>query len=198
MALTDTQVWDLAERMNIPLVYCNFKNKLLNKKLQYNKFYILNLEDEHDENGEQNGGSHYTCFQVNKYPNGKTEGVYFDSFGIAPPEIVQKFTGLKLPYSTKDIQSLMNSACGWYCLAFGHWINSSIYRSKDLYTDCASFLDMFDDLAIEQSHLKNEWVLKHFFRSTDPSKRTPVELGGVLPADPSSISSENNPEKTTL
>jgi len=46
--------------------------------------------------------------------------------------------------------------------------------------------------------LKNEWVLKHFFRSTDPSKRTPVELGGVLPADPSSISSENNPEKTTL
>lgn len=149
------------------------------------------MEDEFDEHGERNEGSHYTCFQVNKYPNEKKEGLYFDSFGMPPPKIVEDFCGMKMPYATKDIQSLMNSACGWYCLAFLHYINSSEHRSGDLYTDAGDFTDIFDDLNKSCDHLKNEFLLKHFFRSADPEKRKPVEMKGMnvvsSPANPESI-----------
>jgi hypothetical protein len=193
--LSDTQIWDLAERMNVPLVFCNFKDKLTRKKLQYNKSYIINMEDEFDADGEKNDGSHYTAFQVNKYPNGKVEGCYFDSFGQPPPLIIEEFVGTKLPYNTKDIQSLMNSACGWYCLAWLHYINSYEHRTKDLYSDCEHFTDLFDDLNKEQNHLKNEYILKHFFRSKDPSLRKPVEIDGMGAPDPETISSHNDSNK---
>jgi len=197
MSLTDTQLEDLAERMNVPLIFVGFKDELKTRKLRYNKSYIINMENEFDEDGERNTGSHYTCFQVNKYPNGQIAGIYFDSFGQPPPQEVEDFTKIKLPYNTKDIQSLMNSACGWYCLALLHFINASPYRQGHLYHDCEAFTDMFDDLAVERSHLKNEFILKHFFRSNDPSKRTPIELGGMVreKADPSSIITQDEDYK---
>ena len=180
MSLTDTEIFDLAKKMDVPLVFCGFKDELETKKLQYNKSYIINMENEFDEDGQRNSGSHYTCFQVNKYPNGKTEKVYFDSFGMPPPQIVEEFCGGKVPYQNKNLQSLMNSACGWYCLAFLHFINACEGRSKHLYSDCENFTDMFDDLNKSTDHLKNEWILKHFFRSTDPAKRKPVEIDGIV------------------
>lgn len=189
MSLTDIQIKDLAQRMNVPLVFCDFKDQLKGK-LKYNKSYILNMENEVGEDGKPNTGSHYTCFQVNKYPNGKVEGVYFDSFGQPPPKAVEKFAG-KLPYCDKDIQSLMNSACGWYCLAFLHFINASQYKSGHIYTDAGTFTDMFDDLSKSTNHLKNEYILKHFFRSSDPEhrKKKPIEIGGSV--DPNSIVSQD-------
>lgn len=198
MSLTDTEVWDLADKMDVPLVFCGFKTELENKKLQYNKSYIINMEDEFDEDGQRNSGSHYTCFQVNKYPNGKKEGLYFDSFGMPPPEIVEEFCGMKMPYATKNIQSLMNSACGWYCLALLHFINSWGGRTGDLYTDAGAFTEMFEDLDKSCDHLKNEFILKHFFRAKDPKKRTPVEMQGFsvkqqdTDPDPERIWKEND------
>jgi hypothetical protein len=191
MSLSDTEIFDLAKRMDIPLVFCGFKDELLENKLKYNCGYIINMEDEFDEDGQRNSGSHYTCFQVNKYPNGKTLGLYFDSFGMPPPQVVEEFVGCKLPYATKDIQSLMNSACGWYCLAFLHFINSSESRSGDLYTDAGQFTDLFDDLNISKDHLKNEFILKHFFRAKDENKRTPIEIN-INRADPESIWKEDD------
>ena len=178
MALTDIEIKDLARRMDVPLVFCGFKSELADKKLQFNKSYIINMENEFDEDGQRNSGSHYTCFQINKYPNGKKEGLYFDSFGQPPPQAVEEFAG-KLPYCDKDIQSLMNSACGWYCLAFLHFINSSHHRTGHLYTDAGAFTDMFDDLNKSVDHLHNEFILKHFFRSNDPNTRKPVDMKGI-------------------
>ena len=202
MSLTDTQIWDLAKRMNIPLVFCDFKDNLpLTGDLKYNKAYIINMENEYDQNGEPNEGSHYTCFQVNKYPNGRKEGVYFDSFGQPPPQIVDKFCGMKMPYQKKDIQSLMNSACGWYSLAFLHYINSYEGRSKHLYTDCETFTEMFDDLNVSVDHLRNEYILKHFFRSVDPATRKPVDVGGSfkkIVTDINTIDGEDEDNKKSL
>ena len=75
----------------------------------------------------------------------------FDPYGKAPPEIVKKVakntSGKQgLPYTEKDIQSLMNNACGYYCLALGHFINASQFRSNDLYSDVHAFMEMFDEL----------------------------------------------------
>ena len=42
-----------------------------------------------------------------------------------------------------------------------------------------NFTDHFEDLTESNHHLKNEWVLKHFFRSSDASKRKPIEVEGL-------------------
>ena len=196
MALTNIQVEQLAQRMNIPLERCCFKSELEEEPLKYNPSYIINLEDEFDKNGERNDGSHYTCFQVNKYANGKIEPIYFDSYGVAPPTEVLKFVGVShIPYNTKDIQSLMNSACGWYCLAFLHYINAYHGRTQSIYDDCEHFTDLFNDLNETNEFKYNEWVLKLFFQSSDENHR---KQNPVLPfkegelkyiADPETISS---------
>lgn len=182
--LTDIEIKDLAKRMDIPLEAVVFKDELSKLgALTYNQAYIINMENEFDDNGNPNDGSHWTCFQINIYPNGKTEGVYFDSFGQAPPKSVAEFCGQELPHSTKDIQSLMNSACGWYCLAFLHYINTFKHRTKDLYIDTENFLDMFYDLEKSCDWKHNEYVLKHFFQNRDPNLRTPISVHGASPDD---------------
>ena len=53
-------------------------------------------------------------------------------------------TGKKLPYTEKDVQSLMSNACGYYCCAFLHYINAWQHRTKDLYSDVDMFLHYFE------------------------------------------------------
>lgn len=177
MALSNFQIEELAKRMEIPLIFCGFKSDLVGQKLQYNKSYIVNLEDEFDNEGKPNDGSHWTCFQVNKYPNGKVEPFYFDSYGVGAPKEVEEFTGMKMPYQSKDLQSIVQEICGYYCLALLHFVNASPFRSTHLYSDCEAFIELFDDLNKSTDHLKNEWILKQFFQSRDPSKRMKVEVG---------------------
>lgn len=178
--LTNDQVEELAERMNVPLVFCGFKSDLP-KKIQSNKGYIINLDNEYDTEGKRNGGTHWTCFYVAEYPNGKVESIYFDSYGAPPPEIVKirlrrSFGITYVPYTKKNIQSLMNSACGWFCLAFLHFVSVSEYRTKSLYDDVCLFLELFYDLDKTIDVKYNEYVLKLFFQSKDESKRRPIEL----------------------
>ena len=81
--LTDTQLEELSRKMEFPLVGIFFKDELP-KKIEFNKAYIINLDDSIDENGEENDGTHWTCMQVNKYPSGQIEPIFFDPYG-APP-----------------------------------------------------------------------------------------------------------------
>ena len=176
--LTNYQIIDLAQRMRIPLEGVFFKSQLQDMKLQFNKSYIINLEDEYDSDGQENMGSHYTTFQYNKYPDGEHKVIYFDSFGANAPKEVLEFCKVKaIPHNTKDIQSLMNEACGWFCLGFLHFINAWEGRSKDLYYDCEWFSSLFHDLNIEKDYKYNEWVLKSFFRS--PDDKSPLSVADV-------------------
>jgi hypothetical protein len=177
--LTDTQIKDLSVKMNFPLEMVCFKNELP-RVLKYNTAYVINLDDSLDEEGNENEGSHWTCLQVNKYPNGRVEPIYFDPYGAPPSENIIKFvkdnTGKYLPYTKKDIQSLMNNACGFFVCAFLHYINAWEHRTKDLYDDVAMFLEYFDDLNVSVDWKKNEYILKMFFQSSDPSKRTEIDV----------------------
>jgi len=189
--LSNTDVEELAKRMNVPLAYCGFKDELPTK-LKTNKYYMINLEDAEDINGNDNGGSHWTGFQVGKNGNGKMRAVYFDSYGAPPPEVVKKtvkknFPDIVLNHTTKNIQSMMNSACGWYQLAWAHFINSK-HTTHNIENDTANFLDFFIDLDKETDFKRNEWILKHFFRAKDPALRKPVS---VLP-DPDTIVSSGS------
>lgn len=195
--LTDVQIKDLSQRMSIPLAGIYFKDELP-KKLDYNKTYIINLQDSTDEDGELNSGTHWTFLQVNKYPNDKIEPMFFDPYGAPPSEAIKKAVkttcGKYLPHTNKDIQSLMNNACGFYCLALSHYVNAFPQRSGHLYTDVENFLDMFDDLNTSIDWKKNEYILKHFFQSADPKLRKEIDV--IKPIN--SISSESEKGQSDL
>lgn len=192
--LTDTQIIDLAKRMQIPLGGVEFKD-LLPQKLETNKVYIINLQDSETDDGQENSGTHWTLGYIKETPKGQLEPIYFDPYGCPPPlnvkKIIEKQTNKKCPYTTKDIQSLMNNACGFYCLAMGHYITASKYRSNDLYNDVDNFMDMFDDLNKSIDWKKNEYMLKMFFQSEDPSKRKPVDVLSQTHDDYNRILSED-------
>jgi len=177
--LTDGDLRQLASQMGVPLEYVGFKDELP-RKIKSNKAYIINLENEENGEGQDNGGSHWTCFYVAQYPNQKTEAIYFDPFGFPPPEVVKKRVkdtyGISLPYTKTDIQSLMSNACGWYCMAFLHFIIANPLRSKNLYDDVASFMGMFLDLREKTNWKQNEWVLRQFFQAKDPKLRKPIDV----------------------
>ena len=177
--LNNVQVKDLAKRMGIRLEAVCFKSELKEMKLKHNVGYIINLEDEYDENGQPNEGSHYTCFQYNKYPKKdcRDEMVYFDSYGVAPPDEVLKFCNVsQMPHSIIDIQSLMADCCGFFCLSFLYYINVFQGRTMDLYTDCEYYTSLFKDLNLCNELKHNEMVLKIFFRN-GPQETTLESLG---------------------
>ena len=176
--LTNLQVEALAERMHIPLEPVVFKSELKDMVLKYNKSYIINLEDEFDETGEKNAGSHYVCFQVNNYADKPDEYVYFDSYGCAPPNEVLEFCKVKaIPYSEIDVQSIMADCCGFFCLAFLHFINAWEGRSGNLYQDAEHFTSLFKDMNKDNDWKFNEFVLKQFFLPPSGKKVTMQDLG---------------------
>ena len=177
--LTDTQIEDLAQRMNVPLGGVCFKDELP-KNPEFNKVYIINLQDSITDDGDENSGTHWTMLYIRQTPKDQLQPIYFDPYGCPPPEnvktIVEKVCNKKCPYTTKDIQSLMNNACGFYCLALAHFICAYKGRSNDLYTDVDAFMDMFDDLNHSIDWKKNEYILKHFFQAEDPTKRREIDV----------------------
>ena len=184
MSLTNTQLNDLAKRMGFKLEAVVFKSELKDMKLKHNVPYICNLENEFTDDGERNDGSHYTCFQSNKNINGKVENIYLDSYGVAPPEEVLDFLKVKhVPYNTKDLQSLQQHTCGWYCVAFLYFINAYHNRTKSLYDDADHFIQLFKDLNTSSDHKYNEYVLKLFFQSSCPKIRAANPVTVFAPGD---------------
>jgi hypothetical protein len=98
MSLTDAQIVDLSKKMQIPLGGVFFKDEL--KDFYFNKSYFINMQDSVDENGQSNYGTHWVLLQVNKTPNGTIQPIYFDSYGMPPPQdikdLVKKKTKLIL------------------------------------------------------------------------------------------------------
>ena len=186
--LTNSQVEMLAPKMGIPLEFCGFKD-LLPKKIKPNKYYMVNLEDGEGDDGELNKGSHWVGFQCRTSNNGHKGCVYFDSYGKGPPKVITKLIkenfGLTPWYPTKDVQSLVNEACGWYQLAWAHFVNDKRFATNSLKKDTEEFLAPFEDLNHSLDYHKNEWILKHFFLSKDNPKTVPLpkELVGTIDND---------------
>lgn len=180
MSLTDVQVERLASKMGIPLERVCFKDELREQPLVFNKSYFVNMDDSVTEDGEESEGTHWVCFQVNKIED-KSQAMYFDPYGQPPPLAVQDYIKnaihVRVPYNTKDIQSLMANCCGYFCLAFLHYINRKDF-GPDLYENTHSFLDLFEDLNKSADYKKNEFILRNFFRPSDPEERKarPIDL----------------------
>lgn len=180
--LTDAQIADLAPRMGIPLAGIYYKNELPN--LEIGKSYIVNLQNDVDEEGNMNPGTHWICFQIFRTSGGQLCPLFFDSFGFAPPKEIEQEVRLKTPsrmgYSTRQIQSpTFSGACGWYCMAWLHYMNRTSGRhfKDDLIERFNDFISMFDP----ENQYGNDTVLKQFFQSR------PGSVDGVQPPENTSL-----------
>ena len=144
--------WDLmrdASRLHLPLVGIYNKDTIPSNNLK-NGFYIINLQDDFDANGNDLSGTHWTAFQVEG-----NQAAYFDSFGFRPPIQVQNFLKPFAPYaySTKLIQNVNSGVCGKYVLAFMKFMNSN-RQIRSLKQRLMSFVNLFS-----KNVLKNREIL---------------------------------------
>ena len=177
MSLSNIQIEDLAKRMRIPLEAVVHKDELLFMRPVMNKVYIINLQDEFDENtGKRNPGTHWTCLLTKEDNSGK-KYFYFDSYGVVPPNVVQRFVpdDGTIGFNTKDIQGLLSDVCGYFCLALAHYVFSWEHHTGDFYQDINNFLDLFQNMNENYDFYTNETVLKAFFQSSNPNERMPIK-----------------------
>ena len=152
--LSNFDLIELGQMMDLKL------NVVSKDKLKYSKYnpagYIINLDD------SDKGGSHWVGLYINK-----NDACYFDSFGEEPPLSVIKYCRNKnLIFSHYQIQHLNQIACGYYCLAFLHFMNFNKSNNNNINYKLTNFIKPFDlnDMTkndnILQNYFKNNVVLK--------------------------------------
>ena len=74
--LSNHDIDELVQKLNIPnFKGCYYKDKL--KTIQPNSSYIINLNNELDEKGNRNSGSHWVALLTDDMK----QCIYFDSYG---------------------------------------------------------------------------------------------------------------------
>jgi hypothetical protein len=137
-----------SQRNNICLNAIVYKDALKQVPIR-NGGYIINMANETDNNG----GTHWVGFWI----EGK-RAVYFDPFGIIPPEEVEHYLSKhNTMYVTKQIQNVFSDICGYYVLYFMYWMNKQrkipIFKRADVFCDLFSS-DPKDNRKILENLLK--------------------------------------------
>jgi len=78
------------------------------------KYSMIINYNNHDESG-----SHWVCICNN---------TFFDSFGVVPSTIIQKFIrrnngGKEIPYNSHQLQNELSVLCGYWCIVYIKMIN---------------------------------------------------------------------------
>jgi hypothetical protein len=112
--LSNLDIEELAKEFKINLIACVSKDMLSRLPVK-NGGYIINL----DNSGS--AGTHWVALYIDN-----SDACYWDSFGMVGPLQVLKFCKNKHLIHNKDqIQNLNQSACGYYCIAFLHFMNKA-------------------------------------------------------------------------
>ena len=110
--LSNIDIEFICQKLNVPLVTCCPKDKLPTKKEK--GYYIVNMQNDKDEYGNDLPGSHWVAFDITE-----KGAFYCDSMGIIPPTVVVKY--LKqfkpVPYNIQEIQYIRSTDCGWFAVA---------------------------------------------------------------------------------
>ena len=112
------------------------------------KFYILNMDR------IMGPGTHWVLL----YLVNKNEAIYFDSFGLPPPERIsyysRRFKNSRIR-NIGQIQDIKSSSCGWYCLYVADRL-----LGGDSYID---IIESFDTKGNSRGMRENEEILKRYF-----------------------------------
>lgn len=146
--LTNLDIENLCKDFNIPL-FGVFMRDTIPTDLPAKSFFVVNL----NKSGE--AGSHWCCaVRYNK------NIFWFDSFGFpCPQDCINTFTKLKLKiWFSEDIYQNINSViCGYYCIAFLLFVNSSnITRKNNIFVIVHNWCGLFKN----QDGKNNDNVIK--------------------------------------
>ena len=145
--LNDQQITEFFEDCDLPLIDVVCKDRLPNKK--YIGDYVINLQ-----NNDEGSGSHWTFSKIMDKPT----AIYWDSFGVYPPEEVKQFLHpLKIVYNTRQIQDINSKCCGHYCEALAYFMKYDANPKKSIADNFYDFIDMFSD-----DTKKNDKILKEY------------------------------------
>ena len=146
MTLTNFDLENLCKLYKINLIQCTGKDGLLGRPR--NGCYIINLNDNNSI------GSHWTCFYIRD-----AYCAYFDSFGVICPYNVSEFLKqghVRTVYNTSMIQQIDDDHCGYYTIAFLHYMSNHKGKLKYLLNQFDAIFDLKDtrnNLAILQEYI---------------------------------------------
>jgi hypothetical protein len=146
--LSNLDIEELCREFKIPLVACVSKDMLARLSVK-NGGYVINL----DNSGS--AGTHWVALYIEN-----SDACYWDSFGMIPPLEVLKFCKNKhLIHNRDQIQNLNQEACGYYCIAFLHFMNKS-KKGMNIRTKLYMFNKPYD---IDNT-TKNDDILQVYLR----------------------------------
>lgn len=150
---TNVEFEQYCRRLGIPLT--GIYNKDILPSVSKQGYYLINLQDDLDEHGNDLDGTHWTCFII----EGK-KACYLDSFGFPPPVQVKHFLKpfVPYPYNIKQIQNPRSHVCGYFCLYF-FWFMMH-HPKLPMYQRFDRFIDLWDD-----DDTKNLTLLKKYIHS---------------------------------
>lgn len=140
---TSLQLEEMAKQLDLPLLGVVSKDEL-HGRVKVGSI-ILNLQSSTDGNG-----SHWTLLKV--FPKG--EAIYYDPFGFAPPRQVKQYIK-KIGVSTREIQDIGSTMCGYYCLMCDHYMTYE--KEPDIYERFDDFLNLF-----KVDTKQNDQIVKHY------------------------------------
>jgi len=146
--LSNFDIIRIARERRIPLNDVIAKDEI--SKLKKNGNYVINLENKNQD------GSHWTALIM----SGK-KCVYFDSYGMPPPEQLYQFLERKYKkvyFSKMEIQDMDSTFCGYFCLAFLKFVND---RRGSLIQKLQSFQKLF-----KENTRENDAILEKVFLSS--------------------------------
>ena len=103
--LTNFELLDAVKTLQIPRFRGVFMRDDLPTQARHEECGILNLDN------VSGRGTHWVCW----YKRARHK-FYFDSFGVQPPEEVNKYLNSPLLYNTEQLQSYNQVICGHLCL----------------------------------------------------------------------------------
>ena len=121
----------IAHTLKLPLVGVFSKDTLPNRCFVGS--YIINLED-----SDAGSGSHWILLKI--FPT--KEVIYFDSFGLSPPQQIKDFVKGKIATSNREIQDIDATTCGYFCLACDHYMTYQKPK-RPIYERFDDFLNIF-------------------------------------------------------
>lgn len=128
---SSTQLEHICKMLKLPLVGVYSKDTLPDRC--YIGSYIINMED-----SDVGNGTHWVLLKI--FPT--KEVIYFDSFGLSVPPLIKDFVKGKIATSTRQIQHIDATTCGYYCIACDDYMTYQ-KQHRPIYERFDDFLNIF-------------------------------------------------------
>ena len=144
---SSTDLERTAQMLKLPLVGVYSKDTLPDRC--YVGSYIINME-----NRDVGNGTHWVLLKI--FPT--KEVIYFDSFGLSVPPLIKDFVKGKIATSTRQIQDIDATTCGYFCIACDDYMTYQ-KQHRPIYERYDDFLNIF-----KSDTKKNDEVLLDYLR----------------------------------